>query len=74
MSAWEELLAVTRPGTEMKMPTGESWIVMSRAYRQDDQALPWEHLDRLTVTVELIRAGSASDPRPLPPDAPGGPQ
>jgi hypothetical protein len=66
VSAWEELLAATRPGAEHVIG-GDQWFVMSRAYRHEPGS------PGMTITVELVRAGSDLDPRRPPADAPAPP-
>lgn len=69
MTAWDELLAVTHPGTEVEVPTtGERWLALRRAYQEPDALA--ERGDRMTLTVEFVRAGSDLDPRRPPADAP----
>jgi hypothetical protein len=63
VTAWDELLAVTHPGTEVEA-AGATWLTLRRSYREHDDP------DRLTLTVEFVRAGSSSDPRRPPADAP----
>jgi hypothetical protein len=70
VSDWDDFLALTHPGREVEIPTtGERWLIMRRSYRSDS-ADPDLRDNYLTVTVELVRSGSAVDPRRLPPDAP----
>jgi hypothetical protein len=68
VSAWDELLAITHPGREIQIGA-ERWLFMRRSYERPEASLT-EHGDRMTITVELVRAGSPADPRRLPADAP----
>lgn len=70
MTAWDELLAVTHPGMEVEIPTtGDRWLMLRRRYEMGVGDLSTRE-DYMTLTVELVRAGSAADPRRLPADAP----
>lgn len=67
MNAWDELLAATRPGGEVEVGADTFLVVSRRYHREEDDPT---HLDRLTLTVELVRARSDADPWRLPADAP----
>lgn len=66
MNAWEELLAATRPGREVENGA-DCWLILRRSCNNDE---PFGRYDRMTITVELVRSGSPTDPRRLPDDAP----
>jgi hypothetical protein len=68
VSAWNELLALSHPGREIQIGA-ERWLFMRRSYRRDS-ADPDLRDNYMTITVELVRAGSPADPRQLPADAP----
>jgi len=65
MSTWDDLLAVTHPGTELDVSAGIGrWLTLRRSIRQEPGS------DYMTLTVEFVRGGSDSDPRqqhPIPP-------
>jgi hypothetical protein len=66
----EDLLALTRPGVVMEMGTTESWRVLRRSYTRDGDLINTVSQERMTITVELVRADSPADLRRLPLDAP----
>lgn len=68
MNAWDQLLAATHPGREVEIGA-DRWLLIRRSYQQEE-AGPEARPNRLTLTVEMVRAGSDADPRRLPPDAP----
>jgi hypothetical protein len=65
VSGWEDLLAATRPGTDLEIGA-ESWLVLRRSYVRDGDLLNSVNHERMTITVELVRVDSESDPRHLP--------
>lgn len=66
MSTWDDLLAVTHPGTEVEAGT-DRWLVMRRSYTPGTAPTFDNRDDTLTLTVELVRSGSSADPREIPP-------
>jgi hypothetical protein len=50
------LLDVTQPFHVEEIPDGGAWVVMRRTFLSDTD-------DVMVITVELVRAGSALDPR-----------
>lgn len=68
MTAWTDLLGATLPGREVEAGPGDMWLILRRSYTRPDNS-PEGRDDRMTITVELVRSGSPSDPR-YPPGNP----
>lgn len=69
MSAWDELLAVTYPGTEIEIGA-DCWLVMRRSYTPGPLLALENRDNRMTLTVEFVRSGSPADPRQIQPTPP----
>jgi hypothetical protein len=57
-----DLVALSKPGREVPMANGTEWLVLRRTWT------PAPDGDSGVLTVELVRPGSAADPRGSTPD------